>query len=219
MSNTPMPEGINPRRNVRSRKKKVAAIAGAIVAVVGLIAGALQIAQYLEDHSKPPVEGVPRFNSELRSKDAATNFLQFLEENDSKVVYLKVGCTWTGAKGDPWDEIFAFAKEDRCFAFQEPPKSPDDHYEGVSLLVAIGDNSAYEVWYTNTLPYEQRHAKTSFVEMSFSENSDTDVSNGSKGAGWLAINGYFTVMRTIEGDSENFGQFLLRGATAGESSR
>lgn len=206
---------------VKSRKKRIAATTGIVVAAIGLVAAVVQIAQYVEDHSKQVVaEGTPRFESSPTSKKTAAEFAKFLAENDSKIVYITIECAYMGYDGAPWSEEFGYAKQDRCLAFDTTDnRTFDPDAELVKRwLIAAGGISAYEVWYGNKVPWDERHVGVSIVETITPKDADAKTFNGPRGAGWLVAKGYFTVMRTTSGDAPGeAAHFSLRGVRAGEA--
>lgn len=185
------------------KKSKVKVIAALFAGVIAASSGVIGSINYFQTHNR-----FDAFSGEITSPETASKFANFPKGHDQKIVKLENECGET----DKELNITAgqVAPDSHCFFM---PGQTEQQEHGV---LATGQYTAYQYRQSSTAG-TNIDANTTWFEVNIPDSdSDSNMSNGPKGAGWLIVKGYFSNSRTSIGTAlrTSINTFYIRSTSA-----
>ena len=174
----------------RSAKAKVSNVGRRVwrlIAGLGVVIGA--VAGFLAIIHSSASSGPPKFSGLVSTKGGATAFADFLRMNDGRVVYLNVVCDQYVQA----DQTSHLEPGDHCVAWTESNYSSSSPKADL-LTTFDGTDDARQWWNGQDSPATERQAAWTWIPWKGDNGVDASISNGSYGAGFEVVKGYYEVL-------------------------
>jgi hypothetical protein len=181
----------------QEKGKKLKVGKGVIAVIAGVLAAAASLATILA-YLQSQHSGPPSFDADLTT--SASQFASFLSGADGKIAYIHIQCG-QGTDNGKWYG----SQDSKCFSM---PAGKDAYL----FILSLGSFSAPQ--YMEEAAGSNRDAQTAWVTVVLTPNTGVLAYNGTKGAGWLEVQGYFQVTSAYLGNGPPKAKdYLLRAVS------